>query len=441
MSDQIEMWWCCKACGTVNGGLSKRCGERPVVNGRVVPPKSDLGCGKRQEDESWFPPDDISARAAIRDRDHLRQALDGPDWVCGYCGSTTKRADGECANCGGDPNFNASERNDDVRVQEHKGERQVEKLDTPWKKERPTLDETPSSKRSHRPRVRTAGKTGIKPPDDFPWDEIEDERMFRSASKGRPFPTIPVVIGGVVIAVTALLLFLLWPRYVDGQVAYVHWDVKVNVERYQVIKNEGWDPPGDAFDEIDLGRRVHHHERVQVGTRQETYTESYNCGQTCTPIPRTCTTTPRTCSSNKNGTMNCSGGNQVCTGGGQRCVPKTCTRPATRTIPVYENQPRYRNWYSWKAWRWRKNRTIPRSGDDLNPQLPPKEKIRLNVGCQGKEKERSSPQWTYLTTFKDKKGETYKYVPKSEGEFKSLPVGTQKRLRLVAGTVTIVESK
>jgi hypothetical protein len=46
--------------------------------------------------------------------------------------------------------------------------------------------------------------------------------------------------------------------------------------------------------------------------------------------------------------------------------------------------------YSWKVWRWGHNRNVVESGASTETFWPSKEKVALNKGCTGKEKERTS---------------------------------------------------
>jgi hypothetical protein len=99
--DHIELWWKCSTCGTVNGGLSKKCGQRVIRNGKVSLNTND-GCGKAQDTEKWFDPIDDSHAAALTNTNHIKQATSGADWKCTYCKSTQRRLDGSCVNCGGE---------------------------------------------------------------------------------------------------------------------------------------------------------------------------------------------------------------------------------------------------------------------------------------------------------------------------------------------------
>lgn len=409
--DQIEMWWKCSACGTINGGLSKKCGERVI--------KGD-GCGKAQERESWFPPDDISSKAALTDETEIRQALAGADWYCGYCGSTQRRLDGECANCGGNRGFATEDRFGKTKFYDEY--------------ETPSEHTEVKAERRHQSTVSSSRKREDRTSRHWPW-----------TGTSRHWPWIAGA--GLLVLVVGLIIWLLTPRYVEAEVTAVAWTSTVTVERYQVIKEEGWDTPSDGFNVKNHGSRVHHYERVQVGSHQESYVERVACGQDCqtVSVPEVCTTTPRSCTPNGNGTMSCSGGDRVCSGGGtrQQCSTRYCNETRYRTVADYENQPRYRNWYSWNVWRWMENRKVVRRGSDMNPKPPESAEIALNVGCVGGEKERTNTGWEYINVFTysiGKNTKTWTYKPKSENEYKLYPIGTVRTLK-ITGVGTSIKDK
>jgi hypothetical protein len=384
VADQIEMFWQCSACGTINGGLSKRCGERVVKDGKVVL-SSGEGCGKDMDHQNWFMPQDISKYANLTEDKHIAQAKEGADWMCAYCGSTQRNSRGGCAVCGAG---------------------------------RELSNELQSEKRIHQPAYE--GPT---------YRELNYEDSLPPARSNKK-RNILFAVGAGVVLVSGILIWIFTPRYVDAQVQSAAWTSVVQVERYKRIRDEGWHAPGDAEEVRDEGRRVHHHDRVQTGTKQEHYTERVACGQNCTTV-----SVPRVCTSNKNGTATCTGGGTT-----QQCTTKYCNEPRTRTVPVYEDVPRYQNWYSWHAWRWRHQRKVGSSGSDLRPHPPNKNRINLNVGCTGKEKERQgAPEYTYKCTFRDEDGEVRTYEPSAEGDYQQCTTGRAATLKLVAGMVSIKE--
>jgi len=422
MNDQIEMFWKCSACSTINGGLSKRCGERVVKGGKVVL-SSGEGCGNAcapsasargsrrcvewdsgnrfvlansadsgsarapgtclgeprtdLDHQNWFMPEDISKYANLTEAVHIAQAREGGDWMCAYCGSTQRNSKGECAVCGGDREFSH--------------QKQINSSIPPTYREEPSA---PFKKRKI-----TLAAIGI---------------------------GITVLVTSILIS--SILIWIFTPRYVEAQVQSTAWTGVIQVERYKRIRDEGWDTPGDAEEIRDEGRRVHHHDSVKVGSHQESYNESVACGQDCRSV-----SIPRVCTSNNNGTANCTGG-----GTRQECTTKYCNETRYRTVDDYEDVPRYRTWYSWHAWRWRHQRNVHSGGSDLRPYPPDKNQIRLNAGCTGREKEKQSlVKYTFRCTFRDEKSKVRTYDPSTESEYQQCTQGRSAKLKLVVGTVSV----
>lgn len=366
---QIEMLWRCSTCREENGGRHKEC----------------QGCGKPLEGEEFYMPGDTSPEAAVTDPELVRQAKAGPDWECAYCRSSQRRDDGTCAQCG------ASQKEDgagDGREPEPPRRR----LDSPAPSVPPVAAPAPR-----------------------PWED----RRFRVGAA--------IAIGASLVALCLWLVFR--TRVVDVSVASVRWERRVLVERYHVCHREGWDRDPGSFNERDLGKKVHHYDKVVDHYRTEHYTEQVACGQDCVTVPQTCRTTPRSCTSNKNGFATCTGGDTVCSGGGQRCSTRYCSEPRTREVPVYRDEPVYRTWWAWDVWAWDLNRTVMESGDDLSPFWPSDEKVALERGLGAGEKERRRGQEDYLVTFRDP-DDSWRYSPRDEAEFRRFPVGSRHRIKV-----------
>lgn len=263
-------------------------------------------------------PGDTRYEARVTDAEQLEDAHAGPDWSCRYCGSAQRRNDGECAQCG---------------VPQEQGT------------------------------VKPASPVVTNP-----IDVKSDEDSCSTNLPLRPGPPIRVPssvwVVAVVCSLAVLMYFLLRTKEVDATVTAVHWSHRVDVEKYQVVKDDGFSPPGDAFDTVQNGTRWHHDDRVPNGTHTERYTVKVACGQTCRPIPKLCSTR---CDSNKNGYGTCK---ETCTGGGESCSTKYCDETRTKNVQDYRSEPVYRPYYSWKAWRWRHNRTLNAAGDTLVTSWP-----------------------------------------------------------------------
>jgi hypothetical protein len=398
--DQIEMWWKCSTCGTINGGLSKKCGERVIKDGKVTKGSGE-GCGKPQDREDWFMPDDISVNANLTDAGDIAKAKAGVDWYCGYCGSTQRRTNGECASCGGDKEASKEDRNGKYNAQSLEFSVPAEEHSViaahEWARER--LRETPRH-------------------ETFPPPPVKTRRNI-----------LPFAIGG--LALMLLVWFFVWlftPRYVEAKVQSVSWLGTVHVERYSRFPDSGWYAPGDAEDVRFEGPRVHHYDHVLVGHHQESYSAREACGQDCRSV-----SVPRSCRTNKNGSASCSGG-----GSRRECSTRYCSVTRYRTVNDYRDEPRYQMWYSWYVWRWRHNRDVNSSGTNLLPYEPTGVQIALNTGCLGREQERrSQAEFRYNCTFLGEDGKTQTYEPRSEQEFKRCTPGRRVRLKFTAGSMSI----
>jgi len=443
-TDIIEMFWGCLVCNSDNKGRFKTC----------------QNCGKpRSEDSPEWMPDDVSPMAAVKDPELLAKFKAGADWKCRFCDSSQFRADGNCAQCGsaqGDsvkkvetpavhPKTDMSDKDKACRGELTKDD--IERMLGKNRPHNPALEELLRQRQQARQRPEPAPfvpHTGgyrdppdreVTPPPSFT-DVAAD--VSRRVDMMRP-PRVPrfntpsrgTLIGAGVAILVGLALYLIFrTKVIDAQVAAVSWDRSVAVERYQVYRHEGWDPDLGAFDVVDEGRKVHHYDHVRVGSHQESYQEQYQCGETCTTVKGSCYTTPRSCTSNKNGSATCTGGDRVCNPDTKSCSPKYCNRTAYRTVDDYEDQPRYRDWYSWKVWEWGHNRDVRASGTSTKTHWPSDEQIRLGVGLGQGEQERISGRTEHYRVTLAYNKDTYKYEPKSDAEFQHFTIGDRHKIKV-----------
>ena len=373
--DIIEMLWGCVSCNAENKGRHKTC----------------TACGSPRTEASpeWMP-DDISPMAAVKDSALLHRFKAGRDWKCPYCGTSQFRADGTCVQCG-------STQGDTSTPNPEWLAGRTKELEWDKKVEDPVIARPKPIETKVNPLEPYLEKVSL------PW---------------RGLLLALLVTAGV----ATLLYFVFRTRIVEAKVSEVYWQRTVKVERYQLNADEGWSVPGGALEVKDLGSRIHHYDKVQVGSHKEPYQETYTCGQTCRTVPGSCSTTPRSCVSNRNGSATCSGGDQVCSPSTQSCTPQYCSRTLYRTVPDYQDQPRYQDWYSWKLWSWTFNRNVSVSGT-TTPQWPSGEQVAL--GDKERESDRSE-------TFKVKllSDTPITYSPKSEAEFSRFHVGATHKLKV-----------
>lgn len=442
---QIEMLWTCRVCRSAdNRGLHKHC--------------TDCGKPKDERDEERFP-EDISENNAITYAADVQVALAGPDWKCKYCDSLQNSLGKCCGECGCD-------RVSGAKPWEAKELSITENVETGAKKlGKPVTGRVVPRPNPRKTRIdvdpfRNVPKTEDLSPqhDATPAPSVQDlpaqaQEFIPDTGGYRDPPNIRVVPVpwrppawvpklALSFAIAGLVFFVLWlifrTRVVDVSVESVSWQHDVIIDRYQVFRRDGWDADPGAFEVHDEGRRIHHYDHVQVGSHQERYTERVTCGENCTTVRGSCSTTPRSCTSNKNGTATCTGGDRVCSPDTRSCSPKYCDEPRTRTVPDYEDQPRYRTWYSWKVWDWGHDRTIRASGASLDTRWPSDAELEPRRPLVDREQERSHREESYLVVFSDRK-DTWSIRPKTEAEFQRFPPGTRFKIKVgIAHGVTIL---
>lgn len=375
---QIEMLWRCSTCPTKceNLGRDKVC--------------KNCGAPKKESDE-FYMPGDTRYESRVTDTEQLDDAHAGPDWSCRYCGSAQRRNDGECARCG---------------VPQAEGTRTSTVEQDPFR--------TPATRDDYSDIDNPPPATAMPPP----------PRMYREGPLGG---VVAVIIA---IALITGLYFLFRTRDVYATVSGVQWAYTIPIERYQVVSDDGFDPPGDAFDVTRTGSRIHHYDRVHDGSHQEPYSVLEACGQDCRPTPKICS---QSCTSNKNGYATC---RESCSGGGQSCSTRYCSRTRYRTVEDYHNEPVYRPYYGWHAWRWRPHRNAVTSGRDFNMRWP--DTTPPSPLAMGEQEREGARRAAYDVTFR-KQDETWTYHPNGEVDFRRFEPGHTFHLKVAAiGSVEVM---
>lgn len=404
---QIEMLWDCEAGHRGNLGRFKEC---PIC-----------GRPKREEDE-FYMPGDTSRQAEVTDSELLRHALAGADWHCRYCDSSQRKLDGSCAQCGSDQSETTKEIPEKESLDNGISEL-IESFKQPTKAIRPPAipAERLAPRLSVPPSVRPNRTVVVEYDDEIPRTPFFQKWMLA-------IPGVAILLG--------LLIWAIWPREYDAVVTDVYFQHAVHVEKYQVIQDQGWDYPGRAFDVKNEGQRIHHHDKVEDGWEKEYYNDRVPDGQDCHTTP--VRVTKGTCRSNKNGFATCSSDTR--SGGDRVCTTKYKTVQKWRKKTKYKDVPRYREWYSWKAWEWRHNRDVFETGHSLDVIWPSEEKINLCGTCTEGEQERITKDDRYSVKFTDTKDkdDSWNYTPSGLTEFKTFPVGTKRRIKVTAGMVELL---
>jgi len=442
---QVEMRWRCSTCEHENLGRHKEC----------------LNCGKPKGREEFYDApgtgdSEVSIRDAVTDPELIKQAKAGADWECAFCKSHQRRDSGECVECGAPNQAEARKAREKWDWEASKKVGKPQRKQPEWLMA--AVEAMVNPKRTVvRNKTFTSADDILDAVAEAERDKDIDDRVSAVEGKGYrgravevqsdPGSTPPVEVEpdsratwrppfwtktkkaatiGVLAAtlIGVLCYFLFRTRIVDAEVTTVAWTHTVKVDRYQVVRQSGFDRPGDAFDVQSEGMRHHHYKQVRDGTKQVPYNERYACGTT----PRVCRTTPVRCSTNNNGFKTCSGGNQVCSGGDT----KYCNRTKYRTEPKYKDVSVKREHYRWKVWRWKHNRNVVSKGTTEAPEWPSEAAIALGValGPEAKKERESGRQAVYEVTFTDTEGETYGYTPTGLDEFMELRPGVKHRIKV-----------
>lgn len=338
-------------------------------------------CGDPKDaSEAWEMPGDTRSAATVTDPALLRRAGAGADWRCGACGANQSALESACTQCGAPRSAGGGARAD--------------------------AD----------PAVVGA------PPRRSRW--------------------VWMAVASVVVLAGACSAYAWWAgRAVDlpAVVAEHRWERAVDVERYAIVDQEGFaeDKPADALEVRALGTRHHHDEQVLDGYDTRTYSVDVACGEDCTTSEPSCS---ETCTSDDNGFATCS---ETCSGGGETCTTRYCSEQRSEQVPRYRSEPRYQDYFAWRAWRWAVVRTLPTRGTGLEPAWAPDASIALKQSLGPGEDEREARHGTYTVTFDaadaDAPGGHVRldWSTEDEGVWRAYVPGSAHVLRVDAARTTI----
>jgi hypothetical protein len=362
--------WRCTFCSAVNRGRDLDC----------------TGCGvRRGADVEFFLEDDAPP---VDDEARLREANDGPDWLCETCGGSNRFRLETCQTCGA-PRGNSSLR---------------EVLDGALGAFRdPQTDEQSSHSGADFSHIGTQAE-----------DSGQGGRCWSPATadewRGRDWtPSLTVIcmmMGGII-----LLAFLAFShsssptpkvapdvdhrevtfRDIDLVVDRVEWVRSIEVEEYRQVTEEDWEDevPADAK-VISRRQGVHHYDRVKTGSHiePEYYTERVRTGSRTETEYYTEQEQSGT-ESYQCGTRNMGNGyfeDVYCTRPVYRTVTKsrsrevddyqTVTRSRNRVVEDFKDVPVYRTKVSYTVRRWIPVDTVVAQGTDLKPYWP---KVTVNT--------------------------------------------------------------
>lgn len=374
-----EMAWDCVYCKFQNLGRDKIC----------------FKCGKPLERNEFH--DQVDRPTRVETPKLLAQAADSPDWECRFCRSHQQRGNGECAVCG------AGKKLSNVDL-------------TPYEEDmhaRPEIHPDPPS------------------PEIVELRQNERRRKELSLKKGRQFKAVASIILAIafVIFIVLLIVWALTPKYVDAKISDVYYQHIAHVEKKVIVTEHGFSPDLDAFDVEKDGEKIDHYDTKPDGFTNE------SC-QIKIKDPDYCYTTKVVvgepiCVSQKSGFKKCT---KVTTGGDRQCDPRSHIKDTFCKIAKTKQVPAYRKWYTWKLEKWIWNRSIPESGHTNEVKWP--SDAEINLADNGLE--RCERHASYTITFSSKK-DSWKYTPSSLHEYQELKIGSVHRLKIVAGSVTVLQ--
>ena len=344
----LEGKWRCPFCQTVCRGRDMNC----------------VGCGARRgADVEFFLDDDAQP---VTDEALLREAQDGPDWLCETCGGSNRFSVKTCQTCGATVGSSTFRKVTETSLNAARG-----------------MDGTARVA----PHAREHTATGA-------WQIPGRAASFIFISLAAFGVLLLIILGVAGVSGGGSMQRALEakpdPRYsisrsIELSVDRVEWKRSIVVEEYRDVVSEDWDDavPSDA-QVISQRQDIHHHDRVKVGSHivQEHYTERVRVGT------RTVTEnyTDREYSGTERyqcGTRNRGNGyfeTVYCTRSVYRTVTKTrskqvddyqtVSRTRDKTVDDYKDVPAYRLKIRYSVKRWVPADTLVAQGTDLAPRWP-----------------------------------------------------------------------
>jgi hypothetical protein len=290
------------------------------------------------------------------------RATAGADGICEYCQATTPASQTHCKSCGAE----RTEKRREVKV-------------LPDQLEPAAPDPTPK----------------------------------RSSKRGW------LVAGAVLLALFGSCLFLFRSKESRMTLEKLSWERQVEVEQYKTVVEEKWrnELPGAAR-VLSTERRVHHHDKIQVGTRRVSHTVDEQV-QTGTRRVKT-------------GTRDLGNGYFEDVYDDQP-VYETRQRTVTEDEPVYREDPVYADWCRYEIDKWVPAGVQKASGEDGAARWP--DVASGPTQRPGKMTEK------YRAIFRDADGKAHEWEPDYD-HWKPLRAGEQYRVVTRMGKVTgLAESR
>ena len=192
---------------------------------------------------------------------------------------------------------------------------------------------------------------------------------------------IPAIIIILLMCIGGCLaIFASIPRSDTATVTALAWERSIGIQEHQYNRHEDWDLPSGA-DLDSREERIHHYDKVQIGTDEECgYEEKCETQSVYDHTETTCY---------DDGT---------CDEHDVYRDERECTDEyVCRDVAVYEDVPVYQTWYTYHIWEWVDIKPAVASGNDNEPEWP-----KVNLGENQREGEREEECIVTFTTPKDK---------------------------------------
>ena len=231
--------------------------------------------------------------------------------------------------------------------------------------------------------------------------ELAAQPRPAAPKKKRPAWLIPAVLAAV-----GLLVFLLWPKTIKGQITGISWTRNIEIQEYQSFSESDWTLPEGA---------------ESVETRQELRTR-YRTDYVPTEVQKSRTV--------QTGTRTEYSYEDLGNGKFRKVsheIPVYDTEYYTETVmmPVSVPYTVYETKYYYTVWRWVHSRDVPASGEDHDPYWP-----EVTLGENEREGGRTGE---YRFTAADEKGTsaTYRLVRSdhAESDWMKLSVGDKVQIK------------
>jgi DNA-directed RNA polymerase subunit RPC12/RpoP len=209
----VELEWKCKRCGTLNPGTSKTCES----------------CGAPMDASAQF--ELPSEQKLVADQAKIKQAQQGPDLHCPYCGARNLATVETCSQCG-------------ASLKEA-SQRQAGQVLGAYQEGRSPDVACPSCNSSNPPDAAFCIQCGANLAK--PVQAIAAPGMS-AAARRRFVPIGTIILALICLAGLAILYLGSRTQAMNGRVQSIHWERRIEIQALGPVQNEDWKDqiPSDA---------------------------------------------------------------------------------------------------------------------------------------------------------------------------------------------------